>query len=304
MAFFDWLFGSEAGEGEALQSTNTSVSTNEIPGYITDASKQLLNSGRRVIAQPYENYGGDRVAGLSGDSQAGINAIRGIGPQAQQRVNQGYNTAGASMAPVTSGEINQRMNPYMTNVIGQAAREVRRDADIQGQSINQAAQNAGAFGGSRHGVVEANQERDVGRNITDLYERGYASAYDRASQYATDDRERALQTGRLQAALGAQGQSLGSQAAQQQLGIGALQEQRQQQQMDVGYQDFLAEKQYPYDQLNFFNRLISNQPYSTTQNTSSTFNSPAPESSGFFQTAAGLGIAGLGTVGKYTDWLD
>jgi hypothetical protein len=91
----------------------------------------------------------------------------------------------------------QFMSPYQQDVIDQSLSEFDRQRAIQQQSISDAAVRAGAFGGGREGV----QQAEFG---------------------AQSGRERALlQAGLLQQGFG-QAQQLASQAAQQQLGLAGL----------------------------------------------------------------------------------
>jgi hypothetical protein len=72
------------------------------------------------------------------------------------------------------------MNPYQQNVIDIQAREARRQADI-GRNAEQARlAQAGAYGGSRQAIMEAERQRNLGTQIGDIQEKGLQAAYDRA----------------------------------------------------------------------------------------------------------------------------
>ncbi|MGE0717197.1 MAG: hypothetical protein AB7P02_17265 [Alphaproteobacteria bacterium] len=72
------------------------------------------------------------------------------------------------------------MNPYLSNVVEQTQADMARQAQVERNMIGDAAHKAGAFGGSRHGVVEAEFNRDyvdrMGKNVGDLLYQGYGQA--------------------------------------------------------------------------------------------------------------------------------
>jgi hypothetical protein len=54
-----------------------------------------------------------------------------------------------------SAAANQYMNPFVQNVLGQQNEQAARDYQIQNASRNNAAVQAGAFGGSRQAVQQS-----------------------------------------------------------------------------------------------------------------------------------------------------
>ena len=85
------------------------------------------------------------------------------------------------------------------------------------------------------------------------------------------------------------GQQMGINQAQQQ--AGALQQAQQQQGLDVNYQDFLKQQNYPYQQLAFQSDMLRGLPLSQTAQTMYA----APPSMG--SQLGGLGMTGLGIYG-------
>jgi len=76
------------------------------------------------------------------------------------------------------GEVN---NPYLSEISGNIGRSASDNylRNIAPQ-ISGGAQLAGQFGGSRHGVVEANALRDLNRGVSDSVANLYGSAYENA----------------------------------------------------------------------------------------------------------------------------
>jgi hypothetical protein len=99
--------------------------------------------------------------------------------------------------------IQEYMSPYQQGVIDIQAREARRQADIGRQAEQARLAQAGAYGGSRQAIMEAERQRNLGQQIGDIQEKGLQSAYDRALQ------QRLQESG-----LGLQAQEMGERAKQ------------------------------------------------------------------------------------------
>jgi hypothetical protein len=80
----------------------------------------------------------------------------------------------------------QYMSPYQQSVIDQATEALQRQADIASNQRAAQATQAGAYGGARFGVQEAEAESGLGRNIADitaqLQAQNYAQAVQRQQQ--------------------------------------------------------------------------------------------------------------------------
>lgn len=80
----------------------------------------------------------------------------------------------------------QYMSPYQQSVIDQATQALQRQAQIAANQRAATATQAGAYGGARFGVQEAEAEAGLGRNIADitaqLQAQNYAQAVQRQQQ--------------------------------------------------------------------------------------------------------------------------
>ena len=130
----------------------------------------------------------------------GYNAatMAGAGPITAQNVSgQGYNAATmAGVGPITAqnvgaGQIGSTnlgayMNPFTQNVINTSMSDLARQRDITQQQNRASAAAAGAFGGSRHGLVEAETNRGfadaAARTAAGLQQQGFLNAQQMAGQ--------------------------------------------------------------------------------------------------------------------------
>jgi hypothetical protein len=133
------------------------------------------------------------------------------------------------------------MSPYMQNVVNAQQREARRAGEIQRNQNQAQAVNAGAFGGSRQAIMEAERQRNLGTQLGDIQAQGLQSAYQQGmGQFNTE------QNAYLQA-------QQANQQANMQTGIQNLQAQQQAQQQQEQSRQFGAGLQLQgYDQAGKF----------------------------------------------------
>ena len=80
------------------------------------------------------------------------------------------------------GGYEQYMSPYQQSVIDQATQSLQRQAQIAANQRAAQAAQAGAFGGARFGVQEAEAQSGLGRNIADITAQLQAQNYSQAVQ--------------------------------------------------------------------------------------------------------------------------
>lgn len=128
----------------------------------------------------------------------GYNAFTGMGPNGQPMAGFGAGQASgggydaAQMGPVgnvqagqfAGMDMSQYMNPYLNTVVDQTAADMERARLIQQNQMNDQMQAAGAFGGSRHGIANAETNRAfydrLGATTGQLRNLGFENARDSA----------------------------------------------------------------------------------------------------------------------------
>lgn len=311
---FDWLFASNP-------DTDNPVITQQ-QQQVPPELQRLFASAEGAAGQPYQPYPTDvpRIASLTPDQLAAHEQVRSSQGNYQGALGGAQaglgNILGQAQAPITSRSItddsrlSQYMSPYMQNVIDIAKREARRDADIRRAQIGGQFATAGAFGGSRQGILESELDRNLGQNLSDIQVRGSQDAYTQAlNQFNTEEQSRLagaqVGTGRLNVGLGA-GQAMGQLGELiQRLGltgssalenIGQTQQQQGQRSLDLLKGDFERQRDYPQSQLTWLSNIFRGLP----QNQTTTTTAPSQPQSVASQIG-GLGLAGLGiwnNIGK------
>lgn len=282
--------------------TTTTTSNATLPGYVEPYVTDLFARGQALTgSNSAPSYSGQRVAGLTGLQQQAGNSVSGLdaGNMLSQAGN--YLNQGANYTPNTgtfdSAAAQQYMNPYQQNVTDIAKREAMRDDAVARTDRDSRAAQAGAFGGSRQGVIEAEAGRNLNQRLGDIQAQGLNAGYQNAQQQFNADQGRQQQDRQFgsQAAI-AGGKAL-TDTGQTGFGLqstaGLLDQGTQQKGLDTTYQDWLNQQQHPYDQLTFMRNLVSGFPGSTTNTTQQT--SPT---SNWASDLAGVGsaIGGLGSL--------
>lgn len=221
------------------------------------------------------------------------------------------------------------MSPYMQNVVQQQQREARRQSEIQASQNRAQAIGAGAFGGSRQAIIEAERQRNLGTQLGDIQGAGLQQAYQQGQQQFNQEQANymAAQQANMQAVqkaremeemsrqyganLGLQGygqtlqaaQLLGAQGAQKfqqdmaklqaQYDIGAKQQAQEQALINQQIQNYATAQQYPLMQLGVMSNMLRGLPMQA-----STSQMYQAQPSIFAQGAGAIGT-GLGLMQQY-----
>ena len=206
----------------------------------------------------------------------------------------------------TSPEITRAfMSPYMQEAVNRQKFEAMRDYDIGLAKQRQQAVGAGAFGGSRMAIQQAEANRNLQQQLQNIQAAGTQRAFEQAQQAQQFGANLGLQgigaalqgTGQLTAA-GRTLADIGGAQLQAQQGIiglqsqaGAQQQQLEQARINQAIQNYALQQQYPQLQLSTMSSLLRGLPLqqATTQQYQA-----APSA---ISQIGGLGTAGIGAYG-------
>ena len=256
------------------------------PGKAVAGFQPLQQQAQIGIAnmQTPEQYG--QAMGLTGQ---GIMGQLGTAGQGVGLAGLGYEAAGAgnryAQQATNPAAMQAYMSPYMQNVVDVQQREAQRQADIAGTQRNAQAVRAGAFGGSRQAITDAEAARNLALQKGDIQATGLQSAFQQAQQaqqYGANLGLQGMQAGMagVGAGIGAQqagyGQAmqgagqlagLGAQQLASQQGIynlqntiGAQQQALEQQKINQAMQDYANAQQYPLMQLGTMSNMLRGLP--------------------------------------------
>jgi len=308
-----YMGGGDSGGGG--NQTSTSYNTN-IPEYARPFVEQMLGSGQEEIYNYTTDADGKRVpTGIKGytpfsDDPSAYFAE--TSPMQQQSYQQAANlTTAPQLAGATGmaaeaglrgldtrygpgqfsgntfdqGAAQYYMNPYMQSVVDMQQQEAQRQADIAGTQRGAQAVQAGAFGGSRQAIMDAEAARNLASQKGAIQSQGLNTAYSQAQQQFNQDMARRQaaeqmyeQSRQYGAGLGMQGLQTALQGAGalgqlgeaqygQQVGninlknqLGGQQQQQQQAILNQQIQNYATQQQYPMMQLANMSNLLRGLP--------------------------------------------
>lgn len=273
-------------------SPETKTGSTDIPDWVKPYAEESLGKAQALTSTPYQAYTGERVAQFTPLQQ------QAFGRAGEQQVagQIGTGTGLAALAGASSfndpGTAGSFMSPYMQEVVNQQMESAQRQADIAGTQRGAQAVRAGAFGGSRQAIENAEAARALASQKGQIQATGLQSAFDRAQQQFNQEQATRLGAAGQLGQLGQQqfGQEMG--ITGQQFGFGQQQRQATQDILNTRYQDFLNQQRAPYDQLSFMSGILRGTPMGQTQV------STAPGASTASQLI-GLGTAAAGAYGAY-----
>ena len=245
--------------GKPKTQTQTSTTTVDLPGYVRRPLTDMMNRAWDLSQQEYQGYEGQRQAGYNPDELQAMQLTRDMVGQSQADLAQSQaitgEVANRGLNGFSQQQLQQYMNPYIENVLDVNKRRQIESYDQQRNSMMQNQGAIGAFGGSRTGLAEANLSKNFQQQLSDFDQQGLYSSYNEGMGRAMQGTQLAGQASMDLANLARSQQQSGYMdiAALQQQGL--MQRGYDQQGLDINYQDFLMEKAYPYEQLQFLGGL-------------------------------------------------
>jgi hypothetical protein len=315
--------------------TQTTIQQQLPPEYVQERQKDLLltlfgqgqpgdeNYIQGLINQP-RDIPKQQVAGFTAPQQdafaladLGIGAFQPYVTQAGQTATQAGqlgNLAAQTLGGATQGfvpttaTIDQFRDPYQQFVTQEALREIDRQGAMAQTNLASAAQKAGAFGGSRFGVQEAELARNLGdiksRRIFEDASRNYQQALASAQAAQEAQQRRQLSAGqqlsgltgqlgniaRTQGGIGQLGQQMLGQDISTLLGVGGQQQQLLQAGLEAQRQNIAAQQQEPFQRISFGTDILAGLPFGGQ----TISQMPVTPANPFLQFASGIGSLGTG----------
>ena len=238
----------------------------------------------------------------------GASAMRGLGAS-------GYTSSPIQQQAFGQEQAQNYMSPYMNEVLARQKAAAVQDFEEGRPKRETEAIRSGAFGGYRSAIQEGVAQRGLGRQLSDIEATGRQRAFENAqaqferdraasmsaqgtteaqrlaaAQYGLAGAGLGLQAGAELGRTGAMRQGLTLQQAQALQTQGAAQQQQGQRELDLGYEDFLRQREAERGNINFMSSILRGIPVQPTQ-VRSTYDNPNP-----LAQFGGLGIAGLGLM--------
>jgi len=295
------------------QQTEQNIVQSNLPKYFEPYAIDMMKRAEAESKREYTPYEGQRLADENADTARSREIARSVAEggiagldTAQAGTSAGMNRALSGMGyqsqDFDSAQAQKYMSPYLQNVLDVQKNQAVLDFNRGQADRNFAANQAGAFGGSRQGVQQALAGEGLQRQLAEIQATGQQKAFEQAQQQFGADRDARAQAEKmgLSAAESLSGQSaqlaaLGEKARAGDIESAQLLEKiskdrqaREQAGLDIGYEDFIRQRDMPREDLTFLSSILRGVPVQPSTETSK-FQQYDP-----IKDLLGTGIAGLG----------
>jgi len=210
--------------------------------YVTN----MLGQGQAIAQSPYQAYTGQLTAGTSPLQQQAFQGAAGLATPT--------NMGGFTPQSFTGeGTAQQYMNPYLQAALDPQLAEARRQSQITQTQNAAKLTGAGAYGGGRQAIMDAETQRNLATNLANITGQGYASAYDKAMQQFNTEQQAAQQAQNLT-------NQYGLNVLGQQAGLGQTQRGIESEAVAADKAQFEEERLNPYKMVQFQQSLLSGLP--------------------------------------------
>lgn len=267
----------EGGEVKHFQTGGTTGTGTTPPGVVGYGTSQastlspwageyvtnLLGETEALTKQPYQAYQGPLTAGASNLQQQ---AFAGASELAKTGYSPGTFTTGTFGLDAAK----QYMNPYLQSVLDPTLAEMKRQSDIARLSDASRLTQAGAFGGSRQAIMEAEGRRNLLEKQRQAIGEGYASAYDKAMAQFNAEQGRQMEAQRAGEQSRQYSADFGAKSIADLAKLGAEQRDIEQQGLTAERKAFEEERAYPFSMLDYRRKMIEGLPIGASTTTPNT----------------------------------
>ena len=290
------------------QVSQTAEFPEELKPFIDDILERARTRIESRDEEGFQKFPAPRLAEFSpeqSEAQQGISNIARSGISSDPRLS----SSKTYMAPALEATASSRgtfdadtaskfMSPYIQNVIDIQKREARRSGELQNQQIADQAVGAGSYGGSRQAFQESERRRNEAQLLDDIQAKGLQSAFETGSAQFEREKGRDLAAGQQYAGLGEQAPRLALAELGALSGVGAAKQEQGQRALDIGYQEFQEELQYPERTLQEYSSIIRGFPLTPNQFGVTQTATPPPN---LTTQLAGLAGAGAGAFKAFAN---
>lgn len=309
-----------------LPSSSDTYSADEVPSWVSSAGRSLFEKAAEIAASDYPTYSGDRIATYGDDNskltdqeREGMKMLGTLDDTFQpyldkyegvaDTLGQGYDAATREelLGDPFSMDTAQPFMDIYQDAMNPAVREIEEQTiRAQNEARSRAARGGGAFG-SRLGIMEGTAAGEGAKAAGDLRARAGREGLDfaagrfdteRANRFSAEnalrsafETEEAARAGQMDAygSAGTLAADLQAQTAQGLITSGEATRILDQRALDLAYADYLDQRDYPQEQLNFALGALSQTPYSKASRGFQTGTQMAADPSVYGQTLSGLG---------------
>ncbi len=231
---------------------------NTVDPFTQQNFEQSSGNIRSILdANPFQSFDNPLVAGTNDTQAAALDQFTANQGLSSNTLNQAQTAAqgAANFTPQSfaNADLSPFLNPFTQNVIDASTGELRRQNEITQNGINSQAAQSNAFGGSRHAILGAEQNRNFNSQLADTVTGLNFDNFNSAASLFGQDADRQVQGANLNLnaanQLGVLGQAQGNETranAQALNAFGTQEQQTEQARLDAEYQEFLRAQDDPF----------------------------------------------------------
>jgi hypothetical protein len=238
--------------GVPLDTSKTSSLSPWAGDYVTN----MLGKTQALVNAPQQTYGGPLTAGASDLQKQGF---AGLSETAQA----GYAPTTFTSGTFDANAANKYMNPYLQAALNPQLEEARRQSQITAQQNAAKMTGAGAFGGSRQAILDAENQRALGANLANITGTGYSTAYDKAMAQFNAEQGRGLDTQKATEASRQYSADYGLKSLSDLMRAGETQRAIESEGIAADKRQFEEQQARPYTNLEFQRKMVEGLPIGT-----------------------------------------
>ncbi len=293
------------GESAPTPTGGTVVQTTELAKEIAPFMQDLLKKGQALYKartdEGYRPYEGQTQAALTPEQEQAMAGISGLVGTTAPVFQEATDLSRGVAQQLTPELTQQYMSPYQQAVTDLDKAEAQKtfERDVL-PKVRQAQIGAGAFGGTRGTMLEAQALADQQKLLGDIQTRGSQAAYQDAVRAFEAQKGREGATASALANLAPQALKTAGTEFELLRGVGQEKQQRSQQALDEAYKQYLEERVFPEQQLGQYQSVIAGFPSASTTRTVQ--KTTQPQQSGLGSLLGTIGNVGslYGTFGGFS----
>lgn len=207
------------GDRQTQRQSNTQTLNAESAANIRQGQSNIRGM---LNSNPFQQYDGDLVAGLNDNQLAArdmfANGMGAGNPLLSEAATAARSAGGYAPETITpqsfaDADLSAYQNPFQQEVIDAAANDINRQRELMLNDNSARATKSGAWGGSRHGVIDAETNRAAGDTLARTTAQLRSQGFDRAAELFGQDASRQMQADMANNQFGLAGQNLNLQGA-------------------------------------------------------------------------------------------
>jgi hypothetical protein len=293
MGFLSFLTQGKRGPDEVTKTSSTQ--TVSLPSWYTDYAQNQTALASKVGSQPYKPYLGPRVAGLSTDEREAGNYARSNMGAWQDQFGQAAEMTARGGQGYDPADVGRFMNPHIGAVVDEIGRLGREGFNAVGgtaDNLRSEFVGSGGFGSTRNMDALARASNENERNILGQQSMALNQGFDTAMRNMGTWADRDLTAGGQMGALAQMRQGLDVNSAAMLDAVGEKERGITQAGYDVGYGDYLDERDFGVNRMLAAAQGTSGLQIPTTTTGTGTQTTPGQYQASPLQTLTGL--VGLG----------